>query len=225
MLEKQYSITFWGIALGGIADYKKVDFSWYSDICTKLKSVVTIARACKMARTILGDRPIHALGCGGYNNIILNYFNGATSFDAASPNRRVGDGSKASAEVVFNPRHFKVKEAAFSKYFVGGINDDGTLREEPCDYVNLNEVLNDMSLCGCKACKIAKNIYEIKKLYSMKQQDNEAFYFSRQLMGCHAVLQHRKLCETIAKYDTIDQFCDAYPSSLNIELKKISKEI
>lgn len=228
-LEQEYQYNFWGFALGGIASYKQVDDSWYGDINFKntgkrgFIETVTHARACKIVRSMVGNRPIHALGCGGYSNIAMNYYCGATSFDAASPVRRVGDGNLESTKHVYNPN--PIPKVSFSKYFVGGINEDGTLREEPCSYVKLNEVKDTMPLCGCKACKSAVSVINIKDLYHMKAVDNEACYYSRQLMGLHAVRQHRKLCEIIAEYDCIEDFCDAYPSKLNQGLKIIYKQL
>ena len=228
LLEKKYGIQFWGFALGGIASYKQVDQSWFSDIDLRrigkrgFVETITPARACRIVRGLVGDRPIHALGCGGYNNITLNYYCGATSFDAASPVRRVGDGNLASTKIVFNP---KPSKEGFSKYFIGGINEDKTMRSEDCGYVKLNEVPDTMPLCGCKACKDAKSVHNIKYLYSLKSSDDEANYYSRQLIGLHAVLQHRKLCEVISEYSTVDAFCKDYPSRLNQGLAYIYKQI
>ena len=227
-LEKKYNIQFFGFALGGIASYKQVDSSWYEDINLKkigkrdFISTITPARACKIVRELVGNRPIHALGCGGYNNIPLNYYCGATSFDAASPARRVGDGSLASTKIVFNPEPSGEK---FSKYFVGGINFDGSLRSEFPKYTKLNEVPDKMNLCGCPACQKAKNVYNIKKLYSMKAKDSEANYYSRQLIGLHAVQQHRKLCEVISKYKSIDKFASDYKNDFTSGLKYIYKNL
>lgn len=228
-LEKKYGYEFWGFALGGIASYKQVDGSWYSDIDFKKSGkrgfveTVTPARACKIVREMVGNRPIHALGCGGYPNIAMNYYCGATSFDAASPVRRVGDGNLASTKLVYNPK--PIKGASFSKYFVGGINEDDTLRAEPCSYVKLNEVPDSMPLCGCIACQNAGSIRHIKDLYHMKATDNEACYYSRQLMGLHAVRQHRKLCEVIAKYPDLKSFVQAYPSKLNTGLLSVYSQL
>lgn len=228
-LEKKYGYEFWGFALGGIASYKQVDDSWYSDIDFKKSGkrgfveTVTPARACKIVRGMVGKRPIHALGCGGYPNIAMNYYCGATSFDAASPVRRVGDGNLESTKLVYNPN--PIPGASFSKYFVGGINEDDTLRSEPCSYVKLNEVPDSMKLCGCIACKNAGTIKNIKDLYHMKAVDDEACYYSRQLMGLHAVRQHRKLCEVIAGYPDLKSFAKAYPSKLNTGLLSIYNQI
>lgn len=227
-LEKQYGMQFWGFALGGIASYKQVDSSWYNDIdLSKIGkrdfiSTITPARACKIVRELVGKRPIHALGCGGYNNIPLNYYCGATSFDAASPVRRVGDGNLASTKIVFNPVPSK---EGFSKYFVGGINFDGTLRPGFPKYIKLNEVPNDMLLCGCPACQKAVNVYNIKKLYSVKEQDPEANYYSRQLIGLHAVQQHRNLCEVISRYESISKFADKYKNAFTLGLEYIYKNL
>lgn len=228
-LEKKYSYEFWGFALGGIASYKQVDDSWYSDINFKktgkrgFVETVTPARACRIVRSMVDSRPIHALGCGGYPNIAMNYYNGATSFDAASPVRRVGDGNLESTKMVYNPK--PIPGSSFSKFFVGGINENGTLRSEPCAYVKLNEVKDSMSLCGCLACQSAGSVKNIKDLYHMKAVDDEACYYSRQLMGLHAVRQHRKLCEVISNYSDIHAFASVYPSKLNVGLSHIYDQL
>lgn len=226
--ETEADVQFWGFALGGIASYKQVDATWYNNVNFRgigkrgFIETVTPAKACRIVRGLVGDRPIHALGCGGYNNIALNYYCGATSFDAASPVRRVGDGNLASTRIVFNPAPSR---ESFSKYFVGGINADGTLRPEECKYVKLNEVQDAMPLCGCRACNAAQNVHNIKVLYSQKATDDEANYYSRQLMGLHAVLQHRKLCEVASQYGSIDELCAAYPSPLNMGLHAIYRQL
>ena len=227
-LEEQYNAHFWGFALGGVASYKQVDPSWYNDInlsrIGKRGFIETIvpARASKIVRELVGDRPIHALGCGGYNNIALNYYCGATSFDAASPVRRVGDGSDESTRIVFDPTPSKV---GFSKFFMGGINIDNSMRFEKTGYIKLNEVPDDMPLCGCPACLQAQTVHNIKQLYSMKSTNSEANYYSRQLIGLHAVMQHRKLCEILPNYTDIRAFSAAYPSKLFLGLKYISERL
>lgn len=228
-LEERYGIRFWGFALGGVASYKQVDPVWYSDIDFSktgkrgFVEVVVPARAAQIVRKLVGDRPIHALGCGGYNNIALNYYCGATSFDSATPVRRVGDGDKESPKLVFDQK--RLPKVSFSKYFTGGINMDGTLRCEKPVYVKLNEVTNDMKLCGCPACEKAGTVHGIKQLYSMKETDKEANYYSRQLIGLHAVMQHRKLCELLPDYEDIEAFSQAYPSKLFRGLKYISEQL
>lgn len=231
-IEKEYNYKFWGFALGGIASYKQVDSDWLDGVnFTGLRKndfapIVSPARACKIVRAKVLDRPIHALGCGGYPNIATNYFCGATSFDAASPVRRVGDGSGKSAEFVFTNKHYAKNKIGFSQYFVGGINTDDMLRPAAAKYININEVPNDLVMCGCPACEAAKNILNIKQIYAKKVNgDKEAFFYSRQLMGLHAVFQHRKLCEVIAKYPDIESFCQAYQSELNKGLIKVYNQL
>lgn len=227
-LEEKYKTKFWGFALGGIASAKQLDDCWFSDIDFKpignkpFKDAVGPARASKIVRSLVGDRPIHALGCGGYPSILLNYFNGATSFDAASPVRRVGDGNEASTKIVFDPTPSK---EGFSKYFMGGINTDGTMRPEKCGYIKLNEVPDTTKMCGCNACNSAENIHNIKTLYSLKTSDSEANYYSRQLIGLHAVMQHRMLCETIAKFPSVEDFCKSYNNPLFKGLLYVHKSI
>lgn len=227
-LEKKYNYHFYGFALGGIANYTKVDSSWYQDIDFSrtgkrgIKETVTPARAIRIVKDKVGDRYIHALGCGGYHNIPMNYYNGATSFDTATLVRRIGDGGGPYTKLVFNPTHTKVP---FSKYFVGGINTDGTMRNYPSKYVKLNEVDSALEMCGCLACQEAGSILRIKRLYAMQEENKEAFYFSKQLMGLHDVMQHKILCETIASFSTMSEFCEAYPSELNQKLSIISEQL
>lgn len=227
-LEKKYNVSFWGFALGGIASSKQLDSSWFKNIdFTKtgpktFKDTIGPARAAKIVSSLVGNRPIHALGCGGYPSILLNYFNGATSFDAASPVRRVGDGNEASTKIVFDSTPSK---EGFSKYFMGGFNIDGTLRPEEYGYIKLNEVPDQTQMCGCPSCNLAGNIHNIKYLYSLKSEDSEANYFSRQLIGLHAVMQHRRLCEIISKYNSVEEFCSKYRNKLFNGLLCIHKQL
>lgn len=231
-LERKYNYRFWGFALGGIASYKKLDSQWFNGINfyglrkNDFAPLVGPARASKIVREMVGDRPIHALGCGGYYNITTNYFCGATSFDAASPVRRVGDGSKKSAALVHTKAHYKKGNPGFSQYFIGGFNADGSLRPDMPDYINLNEVDDDLEMCGCPACKKAGSVLNIKNIYAKKiNGDNEAFYYSRQLMGLHAVYQHKKLCEILSSYDNIYDYCADNQNGLNDGIIKIYKQL
>ena len=233
-LEKSTGYSFWGFALGGIASSKSVDVSWSNDIDfskTKKKFVsdaVTPARASLIVHNIVGDRPIHALGGGGYPNILLNAWSGATSFDAASPARRVGDGNALSTGYVFDenaPKKVDGADISFSKLFVGGINADGELRPEEFEYVNLNKISSDFLLCGCPSCKTIKSIKALKELYASKSGDDEATYFSRQLMNIHAVWQHRFLCQAISENSPIEFIKKYGESSLFAKLLTIFEQL
>ena len=217
-LEKSSGYVFWGFALGGIASSKNVDETWSNDIDfskTKKKFVsdaVTPAKAAYIVHDIVGNRPIHALGGGGYPNILLNSWCGATSFDAASPARRVGDGNALSTNYVFDknaPKKLNGADVSFSKFFAGGINIDGTLRKESFEYIALNKLDNNFPLCGCPACEIMKTMDALKELYAAKASDDEATYFSRQLMNIHAIWQHRYLCQIIGQC-TPAEFTEKY---------------
>lgn len=231
-LEKTYGYKFWGFGLGGIASYKKLDKKWFEGINfgvlkkNDFAPLVAPARASKIVRALVGDRPIHALGCGGYPNIVTNYFCGATSFDAASPVRRVGDGSKDSAALVHSKTHYKKGKPGFSQYFIGGFNIDGSLRANNPDYINLNEVDDDLDMCGCPACKSAGSVLNIKNIYEKKVSGKkEAFFYSRQLMGLHAVYQHKKLCEKLTEYNDVESFCKDNLNELNAGILNIYKQI
>ncbi len=228
-LEERFGIKFWGFAVGGIASSRQLDDVWFAGINFRragsvrpFKDAVAPAKSAKIVRALVGERPIHLLGCGGYSNIPLNYFSGATSFDAASPARRVGDGNLASTRIVFDNQPSR---ESFSKYFIGGFNFDNTLRTESCTYEKLNVVPDEMNLCGCKACEVAENVHNIKVLYSLKETDSEANYFSRQLIGLHAVNQHTKLCELVSVSNSIEDFSQKYPNSLFTGLKIIDNQI
>ncbi len=234
LLETNYNYRFWGFALGGIAGSKSVDASWYADIDFKaagkkyVKDAVAPAKASKIVRALAGERLIHALGCGGYPNIPMNYFCGATSFDAASPARRVGDGNDLSVEYVYMENAPKTKDkkpVSFSKMFVGGYDAEGKRNPQEFDYKRLCDVPDAMKLCGCPACEYIKTVREIKDLYAKKAEEQEAHYLARQLMNAHAVNQHRRLCETVSKYETMEEFCDTEKNALNQKLKLIYEQI
>ena len=59
----------------------------------------------------------------------------------------------------------------------------------------------------------------------MKEVDSEANYFSRQLIGLHAVAQHRKLCEVISTFESIYKFSEAYSNSLTSGLSYIFEHL
>ena len=229
-LSKKYSYRFWGFALGGIASDKKLDTSWFDGINfdgirkNDFAPLVGPARASKIVRKLAGCRPIHALGCGGYYNIATNYFCGSTSFDAATPARRVGDGNEQSASLVHNKIHYTGK--GFSQYFIGGFNMDGGLRPDKPSYINLNEVNDELTMCGCPACVAAKSILNIKNIYAKKAVgDNEAFFYSRQLMGLHAINQHTKLCEIVSNYKSIEEYCRYNNNGINADILAIYKQL
>lgn len=230
-LEKKYRYKYWGVALGGVASYRQLDKKWFSGITFPPKTkqlyrqLVAPAKAAIIVRKIVGDdRPIHALGCGGYQNIATNYYSGITSFDAASPSRRVGDGNNLSIRTIFS--NYIDKNAKFSKYFLGGFDyNTGKLKKELPQYVSIRDVQDDITLCGCPACNIAVSIKNIKQLYSMGIRDKEANYYSRQLMGLHAVQQHMLLCKKVIETKTMEDFCKKYPSEFNKRILSIYEQI
>ncbi|MBQ9609758.1 MAG: hypothetical protein IJV15_09995 [Lachnospiraceae bacterium] len=228
-LEDSFNYHFFGFALGGIASSKNIDASWYEGIDLpknkKARDATLPARAINIVHNIVGNRYIHALGCGGYPNIPLNYYCGASSFDAASPARRVGDGNGLSTSYIFSPKSMIPAKAKFSKYFVGGYNADGSQRKEDFDYTSLYNIENDLSLCGCNACKKVNNINELKQLYAQQADNAEAFYYAKQLMNVHAILQHRKLCQIIAQYGSMEDFCIDNPNKLNRALLSVYKQL
>lgn len=233
-LESDTGYKYWGFALGGVASAKGLDDAWKSGISfdksvkKNAKNALIPARAAKIVHDIVGNRPIHALGCGGYPNIPMNFFCGATSFDAASPARRVGDGNGLSTGFVFDsnpPKKVGGKDVSFSKMFVGGLNSDFSLKEEDFDYIRINKVDDNYQLCGCSACAQVKCFRNIKDLYANKSNEEEAFYYAKQLMNIHAVLQHRKLCQKLPQYSSMQEFCNDNQTSLNSQLLKVYEQL
>ncbi len=228
-LENSFNYQFFGFALGGIASSKNIDSSWYDGIKLpknkKAKDATLPARAINIVRRIVGNRYMHALGCGGYPNIPMNYYCGASSFDAASPARRVGDGNGLSTSYIFSPRAAIPPKAKFSKYFVGGYNVDNSMRKENFDYISLYDIDNNLPLCGCDACNQIKDITELKLLYSQQANNAESFYYAKQLMNIHAILQHKKLCQVVSSYNTMKDFCNNYSNELNRALLFIYNQI
>ncbi len=195
-LEKKYDYKFWGFALGGIASSKGIDPSWMKDYeknKAPSKNAYVSALATKIVRSVVGDRPIHPLGAGGYDSIDSLYDNGATSFDSNSPNRRAGDGAVEEAHKIMMPS-FAGKSV--SKYLVGKVDS----KMEPINpeleqaYKRINELLSTIQLCGCPACSEVTSIQKIKELYAKGANNTEDFYLSRQLICAHSTWQHYYMC-------------------------------
>lgn len=225
--EKEY--RFWGFALGGVASSKGMDPSWYAGIDfsgtnkRNMKGAVTPARAAQIVHRAAGDRPIHALGCGGFMNIPMNYYFGATSFDAASPARRVGDGNDLSVRNLYSTE--KVNGAKFSKILMGGYNTRLEKMKGEFDYREICDVDDGCELCGCAACRYIGSVPALKKLYAEKAEDPEAHYLARQIMNAHSIHAHRLFCRVVAQYETMEEYAAARPDKLSRELKRIYDQL
>lgn len=194
-LEKKYNYKFWGFALGGVASAKGADSSWlkgYKKESGESKNSFISSLAAKIVHKIVGNRPIHALGAGGYQNIDSLYKNGVTSFDSNTPNRRVGDGSAKIAHKIMHSS--KLKSAP--QYLIGKTNSqmkniNSKLEQQ---YKPINEILDTIKLCGCPACEEVRCFNDIKKLYAKGSTKIEDFYLSRQLICAHSCWQHVFMC-------------------------------
>lgn len=228
-LEKDNKYSFWGFALGGVASSKGIDLSWYEGVDftgtnkAHMKNAITPAKATQIVRSLAGERPIHALGCGGFMNIPMNYYFGATSFDAASPARRVGDGNNLSVEYLYS--QVKPIGAKFSKVLLGGYNIKLKKMKGNFDYYKICDVSDDYELCGCAACRYVGYMGKVKELYGQKKEDAEAHYCARQVMNTHSINMHTSLCKLVAKYDSMEEFVSDNPSTLNESLKKIYDQL
>jgi len=196
-LEKKYNYKFWGFALGGIASSKGMPDEWFKGYSKKLgisKNTYLSSVASKIVHSIVGDRPIHPLGAGGYDSIDSLYKNGATSFDSNTPNRRAGDGNGhiEVASQVMNT----FAGGSFSKYLIGKKDKDlkDINPELEQAYLEINKVLSTIKLCGCPACSEIYSIDDIKRLYSEGENNKEDFFLSKQLMCAHSTWQHIYSC-------------------------------
>ncbi|MCL2888485.1 MAG: hypothetical protein FWF35_04225 [Elusimicrobia bacterium] len=198
-LEKEYNYKFWGFALGGVANAKGKDKSWFKSMPEGMSANTFLtAEAAKIVKKTAGNRYIHVLGGGGKDNIPLISSQGAASFDTFTPGRRAYDGNDASTKLVFN----KDADEHFSKYLIGkyDINLKPINKDWDFDYYPLNKINDDIDLCGCPACQCIKAFGEIKKLYSLRrEEDNEDYYYARQLCNAHSIWQHVRLCEIASR--------------------------
>lgn len=222
--EKENDFRFDGFALGGIASSKGVDLGLWDiddEKLNELKKLVKKSKsvgmseaknalmstiACQSVSNVVGDRQIHALGAGGKLNIIPLWNSGATSFDTQTPGRRAYDGSGEYVNNFNNPQ----KGDTFSKYLPGIIDKDlkKINEEETFEYQKINELDENIEQCNCSACEMA-SLDDIKDLYCSKAiNNNEAYYYSRQLMNIHAIHQHNFLCDLIKKHRNIDKILD-----------------
>ncbi|WJD66575.1 MULTISPECIES: hypothetical protein [Staphylococcus] len=200
-LQKEYSQSIFGIAIGGIASSKNIDPDWYetnTNITKKYKNPYIAFQAVKMVRNAFPDKPIHALGAGGIDNIIPAVAAGATSYDSQTPGRRAYDGNIASSDYVFDSD----KKGSFSKYLIGLLNTklDEINIDKPFKYVNLNRVGDDTELCNCPSCQLA-NLHTIKTLYSHRNKNREESYYAKQLINSHSVYQHYLFSQLVGKND------------------------
>lgn len=199
-LEKEYDYRFFGIAIGGIASSKGVDEEWFIEKGNQrnLNNAYVASKVTKIVHSKFPDRPIHVLGAGGIRNIVPVSLAGATSFDSQTPGRRAYDGNALSTKYVFNTE----AKGSFSKYLPGLLthNLEEINIDQDYDYTAINKVDDAIELCGCPACLQIDNFKEIKKLYSQKESDTEAYYFSRQLLNAHAIYQHKYLSDLVSRY-------------------------
>ena len=208
--EREKKCEFFGYALGGVASSKTADDSWFAGFNNnKLKNTYLVTKATKIVKSIVGNKPIHVLGGGNKDNIPSLIFNGATSFDCQTPGRRAYDGNEDSTRAVYNIN----SELSFSKLLPGLFNNElqHINPDVKFDYIKLNEISNDLELCKCVACDEIDNVAEIKELYSKKDESNEYYYYSRQLMNAHAIWQHYYLVKIVSECDDYQDLMNKYP--------------
>lgn len=216
-LEEKYDFKFDGFALGGIASSKSLDKSKWNIDESSQKIIKALTKgigskdevynsiissfACRIVKSAVGDRPIHALGAGGKINILPLYFSGATSFDSQTPGRRAYDGNTKSTEQVFD----STAKNSFSQYLIGLLNKDLDLINTSNfnSYIKLNLLDETIESCGCPSCDLF-SISDIKTLYSKKNNNNEYYYLSRQLLNAHGIWQHNYICNLATNSTTSD---------------------
>ena len=199
-LEEKYGFKFWGFALGGIASAKEMSAEWFNGYSKSLnisKNAFLSSEATKIVHSIVGNRPIHPLGAGGFESINALYKNGATSFDCNTPNRRAGDG-KSDIEIASQVMN-TFAGGHFSKYLIGKKNKMLQTINPGLEqaYQQINKLLSTIELCGCPACSEINSVTDIKRLYSEGENNKEDFYLAKQLICAHSTWQHIYMC---AKY-------------------------
>ncbi len=207
--EKNNNLNFFGYALGGIASSKNADDSWFDDCKGNLKNTHLVTKALKIVKNVVGEKPIHVLGGGNKDNIPSLVLNGATSFDCQTPGRRAYDGNNESSSIVFD----KQARESFSKFIPGMIDNNLEIinNNYKFDYYKINEVDNDIQLCGCPACKLINNTNNLKELYSKKYISDEYYYYARQIMNCHSIWQHCKLTKLVSKFESFENLINKFP--------------
>ena len=208
--EKEKKYEFFGYALGGVASSKNVDDSWFVGFNNKeLKNTYLVTTATKIVKSIGGNKPIHVLGGGNKDNIPTLIFNGATSFDCQTPGRRAYDGNNNSSLLVYDNN----AKVSFSKYIPGLFDNNLNLinTNYKFDYYKINQISDTNLLCGCPACSLINNTKDLKKLYSMKNQSDEYYYYARQIMNIHSIWQHCKLTNLVSNFESFDKLIEKYP--------------
>lgn len=222
-LEEKYDYKFFGFALGGVASSKGANNEWFKNLPSSqkgLKNQILVTAATKIVHSLVGDRPIHVLGGGGFKNIIPLSLTGATSYDSQSPGRRAYDGGLEGVAHVFTPSYSGNKNGSLSKYLIGRLNQFQIAINNDLDfeYYHLNK-LDKLELCSCPACKEISSFSDIKTYYHNKinsalpeKERNEDYYYARQLCNSHGIWQHVRLTELMRKYNDIEMikeiFCE-----------------
>lgn len=217
-LETKMDFKFDGFALGGIASSSNVNKEdWNIDRSvihristltnnrtskTETYNAIIASFAGRIVRSVVKDRPIHALGAGGKMNIIPLYLSGVNTFDCQTPGRRAYDGNENSTGHVYESNY----NDSFSQFLMPIINSNLQVINTNLNfsYIPLNNVTNKVSQCGCESCNLS-TIDNIKRLYSLKKEDNEYYYYSRQLLNAHGIWQHQFLCNLIKESNTFEQ--------------------
>ena len=168
-----------------------------------------VTTATKIVKSIGGNKPIHVLGGGNKDNIPTLIFNGATSFDCQTPGRRAYDGNNNSSLLVYDNN----AKVSFSKYIPGLFDNNLNLinTNYKFDYYKINQISDTNLLCGCPACSLINNTKDLKKLYSMKNQSDEYYYYARQIMNSHSIWQHCKLTNLVSNFESFDKLIEKYP--------------
>jgi len=175
-LEIKYNFKFFGFALGGVAGNKK-NKDWGIK-----KGETVVSLAASVANKKLKGRYIHALGCGGYNNIEKLLKNRISSYDSQTPGRRAYDGSGKTSDY----------KKSYSKMLIPKYLSNGKIINERhnFEYLSINEFNNNIDLCDCPACSYVRSIGRLKELYNSKSLSDESYYLARQIMNSHSIWQH-----------------------------------
>lgn len=177
-LENKVGHKFYGIALGGLAQWSRRGDGnvFIGNIISKIKK----ADATKS---------IHVLGSSGLKRIIPFTYAGADSFDCHTYWRRANDGSLTSTSE--------------SKIVIPLLDKNGKVNNKQkniFENIKISDIDTKRWFCNCFVCEEI-GISFIKNIYS-KPVDAEEYYLSKILIYFHSVYQYQFLFEKINDMST-----------------------
>lgn len=203
-LENKVGHKFYGIALGGLAQWSR-----------RGDGNVFIGNIISKIKTADETKSIHVLGSSGLKRILPFTLAGADSFDCHTYWRRANDGSLTSNSE--------------SKIVVPLLDKNGVVNDKQkniFENIKMSDVDTQQWFCNCFVCKEI-GISFIKNIYN-NPVDAEEYYLSKILIYFHSVYQYQFLFEKINGMSSAEsrEFITSLPvtnfsTKLNLEINAI----